>query len=139
MVANLSSHKKGWDSRWKEFSDWAEKGQQYKDELLKLVDLDTVAFNKIMESFSLPKASDDEKAVRDKAIREATKYAIEIPFKVMQLAFESLTLIKAMAETGNPNSVTDAGVAAPLCPQCGYRRIYERKNQCIRLSRQRFH
>ncbi len=114
MVANLSSHKKGWDSRWKEFSDWAGKGQGYKDELLKLVDLDTVAFNKIMEGFSLPKATSEEKAVRDRAIQEATKYAIEVPFKVMQLAFESLTLIRAMAETGNPNSVTDAGVAA-LC------------------------
>jgi len=114
MVANLSSHKKGWDNRWKEFSDWAEKGQQYKDELIKLVDLDTAAFNKIMEGFSLPKATDEEKAARDKAIQDATKYAIEIPFKVMQAAHGSLTVIKAMAEVGNPNSVTDAGVAA-LC------------------------
>nr|WP_294943044.1 glutamate formimidoyltransferase [uncultured Mucilaginibacter sp.] len=114
MVANLSSHKKGWDNRWEEFSNWAEQGQGYKDELLKLVDLDTAAFNKIMEAFSLPKATDEEKTTRDKAIQEATKYAIEIPFKVMQTAFESLTLIKAMVETGNPNSVTDAGVAA-LC------------------------
>jgi len=114
MVANLSSHKKGWDSRWKEFSDWAEKGQQYKDELLKLVDLDTAAFNKIMEAMALPKATAEEKAVRDQAIQDATKYAIEIPFKVMQAAFGSLTVTKAMAETGNPNSISDAGVAA-LC------------------------
>jgi len=114
MVANLSSHKKGWDERWKEFSDWAEKGQYYKDELLKLVDLDTVAFNRIMEGFSLPKSTDQEKTARDKAIQEATKFAIEIPFKVMQLSHDSLQVIKAMAETGNPNSVTDAGVAA-LC------------------------
>jgi len=114
MVANLSSHKKGWDSRWKEFSDWAEKGQQYKDQLVRLVDEDTAAFNKIMEAFALPKGSDEEKIVRDQAIQDATRYAIEIPFKVMQTAFESLTVIKAMAETGNPNSVTDAGVAA-LC------------------------
>jgi glutamate formiminotransferase / formiminotetrahydrofolate cyclodeaminase len=114
MVANLSSHKKGWDSRWQEFSDWAEKGQQYKDELLRLVDLDTTAFNKIMEAFNLPKSTDEEKAARDKAVQDATKYAIEIPFKVMEAAHGSLTLIKAMAETGNPNSVTDAGVAA-LC------------------------
>lgn len=114
MVANLSSHKKGWDSRWEEFSDWAEKGQYYKDELLKLVDLDTVAFNKIMEGFSLPKSTDEEKTARDKAIQDATKYAIEIPFKVMQLAYRSLEVIKAMAEKGNPNSITDAGVAA-LC------------------------
>jgi glutamate formiminotransferase / formiminotetrahydrofolate cyclodeaminase len=114
MVANLSSHKKGWDDRWEEFSNWAEKGQYYKDELLKLVDLDTAAFNKIMESFSLPKATDEEKAARNTAIQEATKFAIEIPFKVMQLAHDSLEVIKAMTETGNPNSVTDAGVAA-LC------------------------
>ncbi|MFA6086887.1 glutamate formimidoyltransferase [Mucilaginibacter sp.] len=114
MVANLSSHKKGWDSRWEEFSNWAEKGQAYKDELLKLVDLDTAAFNKIMEAFSLPKSNDEEKSARDKAIQDATRYAIEIPFKVMETSLESLTLIKAMVETGNPNSVTDAGVAA-LC------------------------
>lgn len=114
MVANLSSHKKGWDDRWEEFSTWAEKGQYYKDELLKLVDLDTTAFNKIMESFGLPKSTGEEKAARDKAIQDATKYAIEVPFKVMQLAHDSLEVIKAMAETGNPNSVTDAGVAA-LC------------------------
>ena len=114
MVANLSSHKKGWDDRWQEFSDWAEKGQQYKDELLKLVDLDTAAFNKIMEAFNLPKSSNEEKAARTQTIQEATKYAIEIPFRVMKAAFESLTVIKAMAETGNPNSITDAGVAA-LC------------------------
>jgi glutamate formiminotransferase/formiminotetrahydrofolate cyclodeaminase len=114
MVANLSSHKKGWDSRWEEFSDWAEKGQYYKNELLKLVDLDTVAFNKIMEGFSLPKSTDEERSARDKAIQNATKYAIEIPFKVMQMAHGSLEVIKAMVEIGNPNSVTDAGVAA-LC------------------------
>ena len=114
MVANLSSHKKGWDDRWKEFSDWAEKGQHYKDELVHLVDEDTAAFNRIMEGFSLPKSTDEEKAVRDKAIQDATHYAIEVPFKVMQTACDSLAVIKAMAETGNPNSVTDAGVAA-LC------------------------
>jgi glutamate formiminotransferase/formiminotetrahydrofolate cyclodeaminase len=114
MVANLSSHKKGWDSRWEEFGNWAEQGQGFKDELLKLVDLDTTAFNKIMEAFSLPKGNDTEKAARDQAIQDATRYAIEIPFKVMQTSFESLTLIRAMVEQGNPNSVTDAGVAA-LC------------------------
>ncbi|MGN6177630.1 MAG: cyclodeaminase/cyclohydrolase family protein, partial [Mucilaginibacter sp.] len=114
MVANLSSHKTGWDDRWEEFSTWAEKGQYFKDELLKLVDLDTAAFNKIMQSFGLPKSTDEEKTVRDKAIQEATRYAIEVPFKVMQLAHDSMQVIKAMVETGNPNSVTDAGVAA-LC------------------------
>lgn len=114
MVANLSFHKKGWDGRWDEFSNWAEQGQAFKDELLKLVDLDTTAFNKIMEAFSLPKGNDAEKAARDRAIQDATRYAIEIPFKVMETSYESLTLIKAMVENGNPNSVTDAGVAA-LC------------------------
>ena len=114
MVANLSSHKKGWDNRWEEFSDWAEKAQLYKDELISLVDLDTTAFNQIMESFSLPKSTDEEKAARDKAIQDATRYAIEIPFKVMQAALNSMDVIKAMVEIGNPNSVTDAGVAA-LC------------------------
>jgi glutamate formiminotransferase/formiminotetrahydrofolate cyclodeaminase len=114
MVANLSSHKKGWDSRWEEFSNWAEKGQHYKDELLKLVDADTAAFNKIMTAFGLPKATDEEKAARKQAIQEATKFAIEIPFKVMRLSYESMALIKAMADTGNPNSVSDAGVGA-LC------------------------
>jgi glutamate formiminotransferase / formiminotetrahydrofolate cyclodeaminase len=114
MVANLSSHKKGWDERWQEFSNWAAKGQQCKNELLKLVDADTAAFNKIMEAFALPKATDEEKAKRTDAIQAATKYAIEIPFKVMQTAAASMELAKAMAQTGNPNSVSDAGVGA-LC------------------------
>jgi glutamate formiminotransferase / formiminotetrahydrofolate cyclodeaminase len=114
MVANLSSHKKGWDNRWEEFSDWAERGQHYKNELLRLVDLDTVAFNKIMTSYNLPKSTDEGKAARTQAIQDATKYAIEIPFQVMKAAYQSMEVIKAMAETGNPNSITDAGVAA-LC------------------------
>lgn len=114
MVANLSSHKKGWDDRWQEFSDWADKGQKIKDELLKLVDEDTRAFNKIMDAFALPKATDAEKAARTAAIQAATKYAIEVPFRVMELSLQSFEVIKAMAETGNPNSVSDAGVGA-LC------------------------
>jgi glutamate formiminotransferase/formiminotetrahydrofolate cyclodeaminase len=114
MVANLSSHKTGWDARWKEFSDWAEKGQQIKDSLLNLVDEDTNAFNKIMNAFGLPKSTDSEKASRTLAIQEATKFAIEIPFKVMELSLQSMEIIKAMAEIGNPNSVSDAGVGA-LC------------------------
>lgn len=114
MVANLSSHKKGWDGRWEEFSKWAEKGQKIKDELLKLVDEDTNAFNKIMNAFGLPKTSSEEKKARDRAIQEATKYATEVPFKVMQLCYESMEIIAAMAKTGNPNSVSDAGVGA-LC------------------------
>jgi glutamate formiminotransferase/formiminotetrahydrofolate cyclodeaminase len=114
MVANLSSHKKGWDDRWEEFSNWAEKGQQYKDELLRLVDADTKAFNQIMNAMSLPKGTDEEKKIRNKAMQEATRQAIEIPFKVMQTVYGSMELIKAMAEIGNPNSVSDAGVGA-LC------------------------
>jgi len=114
MVANLSSHKKGWDERWEEFSDWAEKGQQYKNELLKLVDADTRAFNQIMNAFDLPKSTVEEKTFREQAIQEATRTAIEIPFEVMQQAYASMEVIKAMAETGNPNSVSDAGVGV-LC------------------------
>ncbi len=114
MVANLSSHKKGWDERWSEFSDWADKGQHYKNELMKLVDADTKAFNRIMAAMSLSKSNEEEKKVRKQAIQEATKFAIEVPFKVMQLSYESMYVIKAMAETGNPNSVSDAGVGA-LC------------------------
>ena len=114
MVANLSSHKKGWDERWKEFSDWAEKGQVIKDRLINLVDEDTKAFNKIMDAFGLPKSTDVEKAIRKQAIQQATKYAIEIPLQVMKLSLASFDVIKAMAELGNPNSVSDAGVGA-LC------------------------
>lgn len=114
MVANLSSHKAGWDERWKEFSNWAEKGQKIKDELLFLVDEDTRAFNRIMDGFSMPKGTEEEKAARTAAIQEATKYAIDIPFRTMKRAYESMEIIQAMAETGNPNSVSDAGVGA-LC------------------------
>lgn len=114
MVANLSSHKKGWDERWREFGDQAEVGQQIKDKLLKLVDADTESFNAIMSAFSLPKSTTEEKLARGKAIQEATRKAIEIPLQVMQLALESMDLIKSMAESGNPNSVSDAGVGA-LC------------------------
>jgi glutamate formiminotransferase/formiminotetrahydrofolate cyclodeaminase len=114
MVANLSAHKKGWDERWEEFSNWADIAEKYKNELLGLVDADTRAFNQIMDAINLPKSTEEEKSIRSKAIQGATKYAIEIPFKVMQLAYDSLDVIKAMAETGNPNSVSDAGVGA-LC------------------------
>jgi glutamate formiminotransferase/formiminotetrahydrofolate cyclodeaminase len=114
MVANLSSHKKGWDEKWEEFSNWAEKGQQYKDELLRLVDADTKAFNGIMNAMSLPKGTDEEKAARKQAMNDATKVAIEVPFHVMKLSYDSMEVIKAMAEVGNPNSVSDAGVGA-LC------------------------
>jgi len=114
MVANLSSHKRGWDDRWEEFSIWAEKGMQYQKTLLELVDEDTDAFNKIMDAFRLPKDSDDAISKRNEEIQKATKNAILTPFKVMTTAFNSMEVMKAMAEIGNPNSVTDAGVGA-LC------------------------
>ena len=114
MVANLSSHKPGWDERWEEFSNWAVKGQAIKDELLELVDEDTNAFNTIMAAFGLPKKTDEEKAARTQAIQDATKYATEVPFHTMKAAFKAFEVVRAMAETGNPNSVTDAGVGA-LC------------------------
>jgi glutamate formiminotransferase/formiminotetrahydrofolate cyclodeaminase len=114
MVANLSSHKKGWDAQWKYFGDWALQGQELKKEMIQLVDEDTLAFNKIMSAFGLPKGSDEEKKIRTNSIQEATKYAILTPFKVMQTAFKSMALMKAMVEKGNPNSVTDAAVGA-LC------------------------
>lgn len=114
MVANLSSHKKGWDDRWKEFSDWADKGQECKDELLALVDADTASFNGIMEAMALPKATEEEKQIRKAAIQQATRVAIEVPFRVMESALQSMELIMAMAKEGNPNSVSDAGVGA-LC------------------------
>jgi len=114
MVANLTSQKRGWDSRWEEYSEWAEKGKKYYEALLNLVDQDTEAFNQIMSAFQLPKETLSEKMVRKNAIQTATLKAIEIPFSVMQTAFQSMEVIQAMAETGNPNSITDAGVGA-LC------------------------
>jgi len=114
MVANLSSHKRGWDARWEEFSDWAKKGQALKDRLLALVDEDTNSFNAIMDAFRLPKGTDAEKTARTNAIQAATRHAIKVPFEVMKLSLDSFETIQAMAEIGNPNSVTDAGVGA-LC------------------------
>ena len=123
MVANLSSHKAGWDARWEEFSNWAEQGQKIKDELLALVDADTAAFNEIMAALGLPKGSDAEKAARTAAIQAATKKATEVPFRVMQLCADALPLCLAMAEKGNPNSVSDAGVGA-LCARAGVQGAY---------------
>ena len=114
MVANLSAHKRGWDDRWEEFSNWAEKGIDYQNTLLDLVDEDTNAFNKIMDAFRLPKDTESNKSKRKKSIQEATKYAILTPFKVMETAYNSMEVMKSMAEIGNPNSITDAGVGA-LC------------------------
>jgi len=114
MVANLSSHKRGWDERWEEFSQWAEKGQKIKDQLMNLVDEDTHAFNAIMAAFGLPKSSGEEIKARQLAIQQATIGAIEVPFKVMELSLEAMEIIKVMAKSGNPASVSDAGVGA-LC------------------------
>lgn len=114
MVANLSAHKRGWDNRWEEFSVWAEKGKFIHDALLNCVDEDTNAFNQIMDAFGLPKNSEKEIAIRKNAIQLATKNAIEVPLRVMKLAHDSFEVLQAMADSGNPNSVSDAGVGA-LC------------------------
>ena len=112
MVANLSAHKRGWDHRWKEFSDVAEEGQQLVDELLHLIDEDTAAFNRIMDCFSLPKNTEEEKAARAKAIEEATLYAAQVPLQTMETALKALPLALQMVRSGNPASASDAGVAA---------------------------
>lgn len=112
MVANLSSHKPGWDDKWQIFSDWAEKGQALMNELLYLVDEDTNSFNKIMEALSLPKETEADKAARAAALEEATLYATEIPLRTMKVSFKVFELTEAMANEGNPNSVSDAGVGA---------------------------
>lgn len=114
MVANLSSHKRGWDDRWEEFSDWAEKGHRFVDELIELVDEDTNAFNKVMDAFQLPKTTDEERQIRTQAIQDATKYAMLVPYRVMEKSLASMEVIRAMAQYGNPNSASDAGVGA-LC------------------------
>ena len=115
MVANLSSHKPGWDDRWEEFSHVAEKGQKLKDELLDLVDEDTNAFNKIMEALQMPKKTDAEKAARMEALELASQYATQVPFKTMNVAFKAFEVVEAMVKNGNPASVSDAGVGALCC------------------------
>ena len=118
MVANLSSHKRGWDDRWQEFSDLAEKGKAFQEELLSLVDEDTRAFNKIMDAFRLPKKSESEKELKKIALDEATKNAILVPFKVMELAFNSMEVLEEMARIGNPNSISDVGVGTLAARAC---------------------
>ena len=112
MVANLSSHKAGWDDRWEFFSDWADNGMAVMNELLYLVDEDTAAFNKIMDVFGMPKGTDEEKAARAEAMEVATLYATQVPLRTMKAAFKAFDVVRAMAEEGNPNSVSDAGVGA---------------------------
>jgi glutamate formiminotransferase/formiminotetrahydrofolate cyclodeaminase len=120
MVANLSAHKRGWDDRWDEFSAWAEKGKFYYTSLLQCVDEDTMAFNRLMDAFGMPKNTGAEKTARKEAIQSATLNAMQVPLKVMQLACDSMDVMKAMAETGNSNSVSDAGVGA-LCANTAVR------------------
>ena len=116
MVANLSAHKKGWDDRWEEFSEWAERGKEIQSRLLALVDEDTLAYKRVMEAYGLPKKTDEEKESRHRAIQEATKEATIVPLKVMESAIAGFELIRNMTEKGNPNSVSDAGVGAiALC------------------------
>lgn len=112
MVANLSSHKAGWDERWEEFSIVAEQGQQLMSELLALVDEDTEAFNRIMAVFAMPKNTEAEKAQRSAALQSATLYATQVPLKTMKVSLKVFDIVRAMAENGNPNSVSDAGVGA---------------------------
>lgn len=112
MVANLSSHKAGWDDRWKYFSEWAEKGMNVMNELLTLVDEDTAAFNRIMDVFGMPKGTAEEKAARAEAMEAATLYATQVPLRTMKAAYKAFDVVRAMAEEGNPNSVSDAGVGA---------------------------
>lgn len=112
MVANLSSHKPGWDDRWEEFSVWAEKGLALEEELLRLVDEDTAAFNMIMNAFGMPKSTDDEKRMRSEAIQSATLFAAQVPLATMRCAVKVFEISRAMVEKGNPNSVSDAGVGA---------------------------
>ena len=112
MVANLSSHKAGWDDRWEYFSNWADNGMAVMNELLYLVDEDTAAFNKIMDVFGMPKGTDEEKAARAEAMEVATLYATQVPLRTMKAAYKAFDVVRAMAEEGNPNSVSDAGVGA---------------------------
>jgi glutamate formiminotransferase/formiminotetrahydrofolate cyclodeaminase len=120
MVANLSAHKRGWDERWEEFSQWAERGQQLKDELLRLVDADTLAFDRVMAALAMPKATETEKAARAAALERANVGALEVPWQVMQVVARTFDLLEAMARDGNPASASDAGVGA-LCARAALR------------------
>ena len=123
MVANLSAHKRGWDERWQEFSDWAVRGKEIYEAMLSLVDRDKEAFNSVMAAHRLPKATESERRHRDEAAQEAARQAIEVPLEVMEKSLESMPLLMAMAESGNPASVSDAGVGA-LCARAAVRGAY---------------
>lgn len=123
MVANLSSHKRGWDNKWEYFSDWAEKGKKYYNELLFLVDEDTKSFNGIMEAFKLPKNTEEEKELRKKAVEDATRYAIEIPLKAMETAYNSMEVMECMVKEGMESSLSDAAVGM-LCARTAVEGAY---------------
>jgi glutamate formiminotransferase/formiminotetrahydrofolate cyclodeaminase len=123
MVANLSGHKKEWDHRWEEFSNWAVKGQQYKNKLLQLVDEDTNAFNKIIDGFRMPKGTEEEKQLRAEAIENATKYATEVPFLVMETAYKSMEVMQAMLKDGMQTSLSDSAVGI-LCAKAAVTGAY---------------
>ena len=131
MVANLSANKRGWDEKIPYFSTEAQKAQQLKDQLLRLVDEDTTAFNKILDAVRLPKSTDDEKHTRKKAMDDATKVAIEVPLNIMQSSMSCFTLIKDMAKKGNPNSISDAGVAALCARTAVYGAYLNVKINCV--------
>jgi len=123
MVANLSGHKRGWDDKWEYFSEWAAKGQAYKKTLLHLVDEDTNAFNKIIDGFRMPKETEEEKKLRAEAIENATKYATEVPFNVMETAFNSLEVMQAMLTNGLQSSLSDGAVGV-LCAKAAVTGAY---------------
>jgi glutamate formiminotransferase/formiminotetrahydrofolate cyclodeaminase len=120
MVANLSAHKRGWDARWVEFSEWAERGKRCYDDLLRLVDEDTAAFNRVLAAWALPKETAEDQATRNAAIQEATRGAIDVPLRVMEVALDAMAVTRRMAEHGLPSSVSDAGVGA-LCTRAAVR------------------
>jgi len=138
MVANLSSHKRGWDHRWEEFSNWAVKGKKYKNALLELVDLDTHAFNQIIDAVRLPKSTEEEKISRKNTIEKATKNAIEVPYSIMKSAYECFDLLLEMVESGNPNSITDACVGALCARTAIHGALLNVKINCKDLSDQAY-
>lgn len=134
MVANLSSHKRGWDDRWEEFSNWAEKGVAYQKSMLTLVDEDTKSFNRILEAYRLPKDTEEEKALRSEAIQKATKGAIDTPYRCAELAVESMEVMKAMAEIGMKSSITDAAVGAMCARTAARGAFYNARINCADYS-----
>ena len=138
MVANISAHKRGWDDRWEEFSGWAERGLRRHDELLRLVDADTEAFNGIIAAMGLPKDSDNERDARQAAIESATKKAIDVPLAVMRMVLEAMEVIGEMSRIGNPNSASDAGVGALCARSAALGAFLNVRTNCAGLSDKAF-